>query len=277
MRTLRRLLPIVVVGLWVAGCTEAPLAPTAEPHASGFAQGIDMARDARDYSQELKGSHLDFVARYYRDPASRWPTLTAAEAKMISDTGLRLVTVWEWHSGRPDYFSYASGYADGMTSYRQAKGIGQPPGSAIYFAVDFNAHDGDIRGAIDPYFRGVHAGFQAAAGQAPPDYRVGVYGSGAVCDYLKRTRLADYAWLSNATSWWGHDRFTGWDIRQSRGSSGLSFDHDMKEARGEYGGFQVGTQYVARPAEPVAAAVTAPSAPSHPAGAGGNELAWLSA
>src|SRR5579872_6671620 len=149
MRTLGRLLPIVgVVGLVVAGCTEAPLTPppSAEPHASGFAQGVDLAKDARDYSQELKGSHLDFVARYYRDPASRWPTLSAAEARAISDAGLRLVTVWEWHSGRPDYFSYSTGYSDGMAAYRQAKAVGQPPGSAIYFAVDFNAYDPDIRG-----------------------------------------------------------------------------------------------------------------------------------
>ncbi|MGH7062149.1 MAG: glycoside hydrolase domain-containing protein, partial [Stellaceae bacterium] len=154
MRSWGRLLPIVVVvGLGVAGCTEAPPPPAAPSHPSEFAQGIDLARDARDYSQELKGSRLDFVARYYRDPTSRWPTLSAAEAKAISATGMRLVTVWEWHSHRPDYFSYASGYADGMASYRQAKGVGQPPGSAIYFAVDFNAFDPDIRGRIDPYFR----------------------------------------------------------------------------------------------------------------------------
>lgn len=293
MRILGRLHSIVVVvGLVAAGCTEAPPPPSAAaPHPSGFAQGIDLARDARDYSQELKGSHLDFVARYYRDPASRWPTLTAAEAKMISATGMRLVTVWEWHSGRPDYFSYASGYADAMATYRQAKGIGQPPGSAIYFAVDFNAFDDNIRGGIDPYFRGVHAGFQAAAGPAPPDYRVGVYGSGAVCDYLKRVRLADYAWLSNATAWAGHDRFTGWDIRQYRSSAGLSFDHDTNEARGEYGGFQVGTEYAAMPAAPVAAAAPATPVAAAPQGvpvvaaaaatppqtrrAGPDELAWL--
>lgn len=269
------LLPIVIViGLVLAGCAEAPPPPSPLPHPNGFAQGIDMPTDARDYSQELQGSHVDFVARYYRDPGSRWPTLTAAEAKMISATGMRLVTVWEWHSGRPDYFSYASGYADAMAAYRQAKGVGQPPGSAIYFAVDFNAYDDDIRGRIDPYFRGVQTGLTAAAGKAPPDYRVGVYGSGAVCDYLKRMRLADYAWLSNATAWAGHDRFTGWNIRQYRGSSGLSFDHDTNEARGEYGGFQVGTQYSAKPAAPVAAAASA--TPARTGSAGSDELAWLS-
>lgn len=232
----------VFIALALAGCESTPPAKVTAAPPNGYAQGIDMARDARDYSQELKGSHLDFVARYYRDPASRWPTLTAAEAQMLSAAGKRLVAVWEWHSGRRDYFSYASGYSDGMAAYRQAKGVGQPAGSAIYFAVDFNAHDDDIRGAIDPYFRGVRAGFQAAAGGTAPDYRIGVYGSGAVCDYLKRTRLAQYAWLSNSNAWAGYDNFTDWNIKQSGGSPQFSFDHDINEAWGDYGGFQVGNQ-----------------------------------
>ena len=53
---------------------------------------------------------------------------------------MRLVAAWEWHPNA-DYFTQASGYADAIAAHRQAKGIGQLPGSAIYFAVDFNAQD----------------------------------------------------------------------------------------------------------------------------------------
>ncbi|MGE5271511.1 MAG: DUF1906 domain-containing protein [Thiohalocapsa sp.] len=264
---------VLAAGLLLAACAEAP-PPAPPPRASGFAQGIDMATDARDVSQELKGSRLDFVARYYRDPASRWPTLSAAEAQMVSATGLRLVAVWESHSHRREYFSYAAGYADGMAAYRQAKAIGQPPGSGIYFAVDFNAQDPDIHGPVDQYFRGVRAGMQAAAGPQPADYRIGVYGSGAVCDYLKRMRLAEYAWLSNSHAWSGYDSFADWNIRQSKRSGIVSFDHDMNEARGEYGGFQVGTRYGAKPAAPVAAAAS--TTPSRAASVGSDEIGWLS-
>ena len=235
-------LALAVAVLTLAACKEAPSPPpvvAAAAPPSAYAQGIDLARDARDYAQELKGSRLDFVARYYRDPASRWPTLTAAEAAMLSAAGKRVVAVWEWHSHRADYFTYQTGYNDALNAYRQAKGIGQPPGSAIYFAVDFNATGNDIRGSIDPYFRGVRVGLQAAAGQAPPDYRVGVYGSGAVCAHLKRVGLAEYAWLSNSNAWAGYDDFTDWNIKQSGGSEAFSFDHDINEAWGDYGGFQV--------------------------------------
>jgi hypothetical protein len=141
MRRLGVLLAVVgPIGLVLAGCggSEPPLVASGGV-AAGAIRGIDIPTDARDVSQELKGSGLHFVARYYRDPASRWPTLSAEEARSVAGSGMKLVTVWESHSHKPEYFSYASGYADGIAAHRQAKGIGQPAGSAIYFAVDYNA------------------------------------------------------------------------------------------------------------------------------------------
>lgn len=245
MRKLALLVPIVML----SGCGSAPPPPPAAtfvaPPLNGMARGIDMPTDARDVSVELRGgAHPDFVARYYRTPDSHWPSLSAAEARMLSAAGIKLVTVWESHSHRPDYFSYASGYYDAVAAYQQARRIGQPPGSAIYFAVDFNAQQPDIIARVDPYFRGVANGLIAAAGHSP-EYRVGVYGSGAVCDYLKRMRLAQYAWLSNARAWDGYASFDDWDIRQGGRSPYLSFSQDSNEARGDYGAFKVPMQFSA--------------------------------
>ncbi|MGC2412927.1 MAG: glycoside hydrolase domain-containing protein [Stellaceae bacterium] len=234
---------LLLLVLILAACQSAPPPRVvAAPRQARLARGIDLPIDARDVSSELKGSRLDFVARYYRDPASRWPTLSAEEARVVSAAGLSLVAVWESHSHKRNYFSYASGYDDALASYRQAKAIGQPPGSAIYFAVDFNAQEPDVRGPVDRYFRGVAAGLAAAGGRVP-QYRVGVYGSGAVCNYLKRARLAEYAWLSNSRAWSGYNSFADWNIRQSGRSLSLSFDHDSNEARGEYGSFRVPNRY----------------------------------
>jgi hypothetical protein len=231
-------LGFVLFMLTLAACSETP-SPVAElprPARIGPPQGIDTPIDARDVSNELKSTRLDFVARYYRDPASRWPTLSAAEAAMLSSAGFKIVAIWEWHSHQPQYFSYASGYADAVSAYRQARSIGQPAGSAIYFAVDYNAPQPDITGGIDQYFRGIAAGLVAAGGSA--QYRVGVYGSGAVCAHLKRARLAEYAWLSNSTAWSGYNDFSDWNIKQLSPSS-LSFGHDWNRATDDYGGFQV--------------------------------------
>jgi len=238
MRKLGLLLPLVLL----AACSSKPekLASVQVPPA-GFARGIDVATDVRDVSMELKGSGIDFVARYYRHSTSRWPTLSVEEARTVSAMGKHLVTVFESHSHKPDYFSYEAGYRDGITAHQQAGAIGQPPGSAIYFAVDYNAPQPDIAGPIDRYFRGVHAGLTAAAGR-DPEYKVGVYGSGAVCSHLKRTRLAQYPWLSGSTAWYGYGSFADWDIRQQRRSTAVSFNHTINDARGDYGGFKIKTE-----------------------------------
>jgi len=239
MRKLGLLLPIVLL----AACSSKPEKPVVvQAPAAGFARGIDIATDVRDVSMELKASPVDFVARYYRHSTSRYPTLSAEEANTVSAMGKHLVVVFESHSHKAEYFSHEAGYRDGITAYQQARTIGQPAGTAIYFAVDYNAPQPDVAGPIEQYFRGIHAGLAAAAGRGP-EYRVGVYGSGAVCGHMKRTRLAQYAWLSGSTAWSGYGSFADWDIRQSRRSTAVSFDHTMNEARGDYGAFKVKTQY----------------------------------
>ena len=216
-------------------------------HAFGRARGIDMATDARDHLNELKHSRLDFIARYYRDPASRWPTLSVREAQQLSSLGLSIVAVWEWHSHKPEYFSYASGYRDAIAAHNQATEISQPARSAIYFAVDFNV-DAAAMSLVDQYFRGITAGL-AAAGGGSAKYKVGVYGSGAVCEAIRAAGLAHYSWLSNSRAWAGSSNYDGWDIKQAGKIAELSFNHDYNEARREYGSFRLPRDAAALSAE----------------------------
>jgi hypothetical protein len=204
-------------------------------------RGIDLPTDASDVLNELKESRFEFVARYYRAAESRWPALTPSEAQRLSSLGLKIVAVWEWHSGKPEHFTYASGYSDAVAAYPQARAVGQPAGSAIYFAVDFNAQSIE---PIDEYFRGVAAGLAAASG-GNPGYAVGVYGSGAVCAAMKQTGLAQYCWLSNSFAWADSIGYEGWNIRQGAQLPELSFNHDSDEARDQYGAFRIADPGVA--------------------------------
>jgi Rv2525c-like, glycoside hydrolase-like domain len=249
---------LLVAALILSACQSVPAPHVEQPR--GLARGVDLPTDASDVLNELRGGRLDFVARYYRDPTSRWPALTAPEARRLSSLGLKIVTVWEWHSHDPAYFTYGSGYGDAVKAYRQAKAVGQPPGSAIYFGVDFNARGPDLY-RVDNYFRGVAAGLTAAS-RGRPEYRVGVYGSGAVCAAVKAAGLARYAWLSNSRAWAGSAGYTGWNIKQVGRFANLSFSHDANEARDDYGGFRVAGPVPAAPAlggvSPVVAAPPPP-------------------
>ena len=200
-------------------------------------RGIDLPTDAGRVIAAIRGANLDFVARYYRSPTSHWPSLSASEAQLLS-AGLKIVAVWESASTHASYFSRLFGVNDSTSAYHQAQTIGQPAGSAIYFAVDYDASGTDIVGPINEYFRGIAAGFAAARGDGP-GCKVGVYGSGAVCQALTRAGLADYTWLAVSSGWAESRTFTAWNIKQGEALRSLSFDHDSNEATDDYGGFQV--------------------------------------
>jgi Domain of unknown function (DUF1906) len=226
--------------LLLAACHDPPTSPPTAieaPRSPAWGQGIDLPTDASNVLSELENSRVDFVARYYREPDSRWPALSASEAQRLSSQGLKIVAVWESHSADPRHFYYASGFGDAATAYGEARAVGQPAGSAIYFAVDFNAHGWEI-GPIEDYFRGVAAGL-GTANNGPPYYAIGVYGSGAVCEAMKATGLARYSWLSNSLSWEDSDSYDNWDILQGEDTPGLSFSQDTDQARGEYGAFRL--------------------------------------
>ncbi len=263
-----KLSPVVpalgLAALVLAACAGAPILPPPPMALPSVVpgQGVDLATDASDVLNELKDSRVGFVARYYRDPDSHWPPLSASEARRLSSLGLKIVAVWEWHSRDPLRFSYASGYGDAIAAYSQARAVGQPAGSAIYFAVDFNPTS-QYLDPIEEYFRGIGAGLAAASGGASA-YRIGVYGSGAVCDAVKRAGLGQYCWLSNSIAWDGSAGYEDWDIRQGDRMPELSFNHDLDEAKNDYGGFQVASDDGGASPGGVASAATVGAPPQAP-------------
>jgi hypothetical protein len=232
----------IIAALMLAACAGPPSAMppriAAPPPRAGPGEGIDMATDASDFLNELKSARVEFVGRYYRDPDSALPSLSRNEAQRLSSLGMKIVAVYEYHTPDREHFTYQGGYDDAVTAHGEARGIGQPAGSAIYFAVDFHANDADLPAVLD-YFRGVSAGLAAASG-GTAGYAVGVYGSGPVCDAVRRARLARYSWLSNSINWDEASTYDDWNIMQGRSLPGLSFNNDWDQTRdSDYGAFQV--------------------------------------
>jgi len=74
--------------------------------------------------------------------------------------------------------------------------LGQPTGSVIYFAVDFNPQISDIN-TIRQYFATVKKNIGKK-------YGVGVYGNAAVCEAVKSDGI-NYTWLSHSTGAYGNN------------------------------------------------------------------------
>ena len=162
-------------------------------------------------------------------------SLTAAQAAADLAAGLQIVSIFETNGmgNAPydasvgsytsqqiigSYLSTTQGVTDGTKAVASAQTIGQPAGTTIYFAMDFDpGPPGYIAGAqtaIENYFKGVA---QALAGSG---YKIGVYGAGQTLQWLTTadpsngyTPSVSGTWLSLSTGW------AGYSINASQGTT----------------------------------------------------------
>lgn len=173
-------------------------------------KGFDCAAPVQAaWAGELAALGYEFFARYYRRAlVSKW-AVSPEEAKPLFDAGLWALAVFQNTSDTPAYFTEAAAIADAQAAVAKARQMGQPPSTAIYFAVDCNPDESQIARAIIPYFdRVMHA-------IVPEGYLVGVYGSGLVCRRVLTSSRAAYAWLSNAKGWRGSVDYFDWHVHQT--------------------------------------------------------------
>jgi len=139
------------------------------------------------------------VIRYYNFSNSlSFPEkcLQLAEAQALGAHGVQIAVVFQQRQNQVADFTEVKGTAAGRRAYRHAHdNIGQPAGSAIYFAVDFDASPDEIEKAIRPFFKGIKRAFDEESAGAT-QYRLGVYGSGLVCRMLSDKGLIDFIWLA---------------------------------------------------------------------------------
>lgn len=154
-------------------------------------KGIDCAAPlTAEKARAIRAAGYEFVCRYLVPERYAWKRLTRAEAEAITAAGMQIVSVFETTANRPAGGA-AAGAVDGAEALKEAKLIGQPLGSAIYFAVDFDAGAKDMD-AIEAYLR--------AAGEAIKGYRVGVYGEYDVVEEMARRGAAKHFWQTYAWS-----------------------------------------------------------------------------
>jgi len=154
-------------------------------------KGIDCATPlTSDAAKKIAAEGMKFVCRYLVPERLAWKRLTRAEAEAITAAGLLIISVFETTASRPAGGA-AAGEVDGREAMAEAKAIKQPPGSAIYFAVDYDAQAKDYN-AIEAYLR--------AAAKQIEGYKVGVYGSYAVIEEMARRGVAECFWQTYAWS-----------------------------------------------------------------------------
>lgn len=198
----------------------------------------------------LLSNGVGTVIRYYNFSNSQtFPNkcLELPEAQALSRAGIEIATVFQQRQNQVDDFSKQQGINAGKRAYRHAfNSIGQPANSGIYFSVDFDASESDIKNSIIPYFEGVKESLKAEQGYGDCEYRVGVYGSGLVCNTLEDKGLATLKWLSMSTGFRGTKnsiKNKEYDLLQfapAKTLCGIGVDYnEANPARPDFGTFRV--------------------------------------
>ena len=182
---------------------------------------------------------IRYCARATGQPEKR---LTREEAEAIVMAGMTIAIVCQSAGNKAAYFSRAMGLQDGVYARNYgAFEIGQPEGSAIYFAVDYDAGEEDVEDRIIPYFEAIAETFAPAAGL--PSYRIGVYGNGLVCRTLLERGLVSLTWLSQSTGHREHKAFKAakrWTLCQRPQATlcGIAVDpNELCPGRADFGAF----------------------------------------
>jgi hypothetical protein len=119
------------------------------------------------------------------------------EPTILIRNGLSIVSLYQYRNNLPEKFlkgledtgsAKAEVAADVKAALDQARLVGQPEGSAIYFGVDFNVTRASVDSVLE-YFRVI--------GQTVGSrYAIGVYGNGFVNRTLRQEKLVAYNWIS---------------------------------------------------------------------------------
>jgi glycoside hydrolase-like protein/SH3 domain-containing protein len=168
---------------------------------------IDTPFNTQSRIQCLLSAGVRTVIRYYNfSNSSSLPQkrMELGEAQILAANGIQICVVFQQRQDRAEDFNQLKGFAAGREAYRYAQNnIGQPPGSAIYFGVDFDATSAEIIGNISPFFEGVKNAFVQESGGGQPNYKVGAYGSGLTCGKLTANHLIELTWLSMSRGFQG--------------------------------------------------------------------------
>lgn len=191
----------------------------------------------------LRAQGINCFIRYYaRSTAQPEKRLTRAEADAVIGSGASLAIVHQAGGASVSSFSDAKGRQDAEYALTFAiETIGQPAGSAIYFAVDFDCDAAQFKNSVLPHFQAIqdvnrNGGFSK-------QFAIGAYGNGLVLQGLLSAGLCEFAWLSQSTGHRGSKAFKAsgkWSLFQRLPSTicdiGVDVD-DLNPNLTEFGQF----------------------------------------
>jgi len=209
-------MPVVSRRTFAGGLLASALVPggsaLGQPNDAGSVAIIDTPNNAAKVASKLAAQNVKTVVRFF----ARKPQPGLREKVMASDgnmidgvreptilirNGLSIVSLYQYRNDLPEKFqkglddtgsAKAEVAADAKAALDQARLVGQPEGSAIYFGVDFNVNRAVVDAVLE-YFRAINQ-------TVGSHYAIGIYGNGFVNRILRQEKLVSYNWISASRS-----------------------------------------------------------------------------
>ena len=204
---------------------------------------IDTNQNSAPQITHLQANGITTVIRYLSpiNPTGE-KCVKPAEAQVLANAGIKLGLVNEgWgdfntHGSDFPAISARAGGRDGSFCAEYAATVGAADSACIYFAVDTDASSQQISQFVLPYFTAIKSTFEEVK------YRIGVYGSGAVCKAVIASGNADLAWLSQSMGWTGSRAYLALkppELVRLQGKSTVlaNLNCDTDQAFGDFGDF----------------------------------------
>jgi hypothetical protein len=200
-------------------------------------EAVDLSAPvSQSFLDNMRAIGIKTIIRYYDHEDETLPgkTLRREERDLILRNGFKTAVVFQHHNDQFSSFTASRGSMDAERSIALASENSQPQGSTIYFGVDGPWTE---LSNIMTYFREVYARLVRTG------HRVGVYGSGLVCNALLTTGLAETCWLAAPTAWPDYHAYyqtRRWGLAQLRTTQcgGRSVDFNLvSSADADYGQF----------------------------------------
>jgi hypothetical protein len=195
---------------------------------------IDVAEDVTAKLPQLKACGVKTIFGYLSSiNPNGGKCFTPPRVRAIAAAGMRVGLVHEgWGGVGGKGISAADGDRDGHYCRAEASVLGAPKGAGVYFACDQDFSPAQINALVVPYFHAIRAAFGGSG------FRVGVYGSGAVCAAVKSAGLADLTWEAQSRGWMNYSAWlTKADIIQGPEQVLAGLDVDTDTARADIGDY----------------------------------------
>ncbi|ANZ41458.1 hypothetical protein BBK82_41400 [Lentzea guizhouensis] len=147
----------------------------------------------------LRAQGVKYVGRYLTALSKTFlpeKPIQPGELSTIAENGLACFPIYQTSGRDASGFNYAAGRAAGYAAMNAALDHGFKTGTRIFFAVDFDALDGEVTASILPHFKGIND----AIADAGNPYVVGIYGPRNVCSRVASAGHSSASFVSDMSS-----------------------------------------------------------------------------